>query len=381
MTERPRSVQVLPVIGMPEVAEGDDLADLIGGACSSGGITLETGDVVVVSSKVASKALGLRSTDRSAAVDASTVRVVAERVGVEGRTTRVVEALAGPVMAAGGVDASNTGKRGEVLLLPGDPDAVAADLLAGLVRGSGLAPGALAVVLSDTAGRPWRDGQVDFALGAAGLTVVDDLRGGVDADGRALAVTARAVADEIAAAADLVKGKTHAVPVAVVRGLGVAVGTVDEGARRLVRTGAADWFRVGHIEAVRAALGAEPGSARASEVGIRSVEPETLRATVDRAVRLAVQDASVAVVVARGGAQDGVTVQVGSADGYLIGRVVARLEAALWSEDLAVGPVTLGDGWALVPAIVPDPRDRRLETLYRVPREGVTSPREGSGMK
>ena len=176
--------------------------------------------MVVVSSKVASKALGLVASDRESAVAAATVRVVAERTMPDGRVTRVVESASGPVMAAAGVDASNTGGSDGVLLLPTDPDGVCASLLAALQRAFGVTR--LGVVLSDTSGRPWREGQVDFALGAAGLTVLDDLRGAVDADGRPLAVTARAIADEVAAAADLVKGKVDAVP-----------GGTGPGARRL----------------------------------------------------------------------------------------------------------------------------------------------------
>ena len=140
--------------------------------------------MLVVSSKVASKALGLVGTDREAAVAAATVRVVAERAMEGGRVTRVVESAAGPVMAAAGVDASNTGSSDGVLLLPEDPDGVCASLLQAWQRAFGLTR--LAVVLTDTSGRPWRVGQVDFALGAAGLRVLDDLRGEGDADGRAL---------------------------------------------------------------------------------------------------------------------------------------------------------------------------------------------------
>jgi coenzyme F420-0:L-glutamate ligase/coenzyme F420-1:gamma-L-glutamate ligase len=130
------------------------------------------------------------------------------------------------------------------------------------------------VVLSDTSGRPWRVGQTDFALGAYALHVTDDLRGGIDPDGRPLAVTTRAVADEIASAADLAKGKVHAVPVAVLRGLsGLVPEVADPSAARgrdLVRTGPDDWFGYGRIEAVRATLGIEPGTEAAKEVDIPS---------------------------------------------------------------------------------------------------------------
>src|SRR5665811_1191778 len=189
--------------------------------------------------------------------------------------TRIVETIAGPVMAAAGVDASNTADESIVLVLPGDPDAVAAEIRGGVTTGWQTLSGThlrLGVVLSDTAGRPWRIGQTDFALGAAGLQVVDDLRGSTDADGRLLWVTERCIADEIAAAADLVKGKATGVPVAHIRGLGHYVhhgqsepgqsepgrsepGESATGARDLVRTGLGDWFGYGAVEAVRAALG------------------------------------------------------------------------------------------------------------------------------
>ncbi len=253
----PGTVTVVPLTGMPEVGAGADLAAMLLGAMVRARITLEAGDCVVVSSKVVSKALGLVSErPRAEVVDSVTRRVVAERRGPAG-VTRIVEAVAGPVMAAGGVDASNTGPSGAVLLLPEDPDVEAARLRSQLVAAAGLGgAAALGVVLSDTAGRPWRAGQTDFALGAAGLAVLDDLRGAVDADGRPLAVTARALADEVAAAADLVKGKADGVPAAVVRGLPRRWFAADAaGAGDLVRTGAADWFSLGHVEAVRAATG------------------------------------------------------------------------------------------------------------------------------
>ncbi len=241
-------------------------------ALTASGVTLGAGDCLVVSSKVVSKALGLTWHGmREDAVAAGTVRVVAERRAADG-ITRVVESVAGPVMAAAGVDASNTGPSAPVLLLPDDPDAEAARLRAALLDRLEL-PSAtpLAVVLSDTAGRPWRDGLTDLALGSAGLAVLEDLRGATDHDGRPLAVTMRAVADEVAAAADLVKGKADGIPAALVRGLDAAWFSPDAaGARALVRVGPGDWFALGHVEAVRAALGVPAGSALSQEVGIRS---------------------------------------------------------------------------------------------------------------
>src|SRR3954470_5715562 len=178
MTRSPAPVVLTPLLGLPEVRPGDDLASLVLDAVSANGMALLDGDLLVVSSKVASKALGLTAPadDRARAVLSQARRVVAERDTPLG-VTRVVEAVAGPVMAAAGVDASNTGDLDGVLLLPTDPDGGWPSLLPELQAAFGVER--LAVVLSDTSGRPWRVGQVDFALGAAGIRVVDDLRGAV----------------------------------------------------------------------------------------------------------------------------------------------------------------------------------------------------------
>jgi coenzyme F420-0:L-glutamate ligase/coenzyme F420-1:gamma-L-glutamate ligase len=158
-----------------------------------------------------------------------------------------VENRLGLVMAAAGVDASNT-PEGTVLLLPLDPDASARALRAALRARFGITR--LGVVVTDTAGRAWRDGLVDVAIGAAGVAVVDDLRGGVDSHGRPLSVTVPAVADELASASELVRGKADGRPVAVVRGLGRYVVTDDgPGAHVLVRPSADDLFREGSAEA------------------------------------------------------------------------------------------------------------------------------------
>ncbi|MFM9607593.1 coenzyme F420-0:L-glutamate ligase [Streptomyces niveiscabiei] len=236
--------RVWAVEGLPEVQGGDDLAKLIAGAEPG----LADGDVVVVTSKIVSKAEGrvVAADDREAAIDAETVRVVARR-----GTLRIVENRQGLVMAAAGVDASNT-PAGTVLLLPEDPDASARAIRDGLRDALGVDVG---VVVSDTFGRPWRAGLTDVAIGAAGVRVLDDLRGGVDAYGNPLVATVVATADELAAAGDLVKGKASGRPVAVVRGLAHVVGSDgDEGARRMVRGAADDMFRLGTSEAVRLAV-------------------------------------------------------------------------------------------------------------------------------
>ncbi|WP_069386245.1 coenzyme F420-0:L-glutamate ligase [Cellulosimicrobium cellulans] len=239
--------------GLGEVRPGDDLAGLVGDLLAqdalAAGEPLAEGDVVVVTSKVVSKAEGrvVAAADREQAITDETVRVVATRERPGQPPLRIVENRLGLVMAAAGVDASNT-PEGTVLLLPVDPDASARALRAALRERFGV--DRLAVVVTDTMGRAWRDGLVDVAIGAAGIAVVDDLRGGVDAHGRPLSVTVTAVADEIAAASELVRGKADGRPVAVVRGLGRHV-TADDGpgARVLVRSSADDLFREGSAEA------------------------------------------------------------------------------------------------------------------------------------
>ncbi|WP_327015548.1 coenzyme F420-0:L-glutamate ligase [Cryobacterium sp. GrIS_2_6] len=211
-------MSIFALEGIPEVAAGDDLAGLIVAASGvAAGTRLRDGDILAVTSKIVSKAEGrLRAAaDREQAITDETVRVVATRA-YPGGVTRIVENRQGLVMAAAGVDASNT-PEGFVLLLPVDPDVSARALCAGLRARTGLR---LGVIITDTAGRPWREGQTDIAIGAAGLAVLDDLRGTTDAAGKLLNVTAPAVGDEIAGAADLVKGKASGNPVAVIRGLG-----------------------------------------------------------------------------------------------------------------------------------------------------------------
>ncbi|WKX70694.1 coenzyme F420-0:L-glutamate ligase [Streptomyces sp. XD-27] len=247
------SYRVWALPGMPEVRDGDDLAKLIAGAATAEGLPgLADGDVVIVTSKIVSKAEGriVEAEDREAAIDAETVRVVARR-----GTLRIVESRHGFVMAAAGVDASNTAA-GTVLLLPEDPDASARRIREGLREALGVDVG---VVVTDTFGRPWRKGLTDVAIGAAGVRVLDDLRGGTDAYGNPLHATVVATADELAAAGDLVKGKTAGLPVAVVRGLPQVMedgaGTWDgQGARALARGAAEDIFRLGTSEAVREAV-------------------------------------------------------------------------------------------------------------------------------
>lgn len=239
-------LEVWGVEGIPEIQAGDDLAALIQDAV---GASLEDGDILSITSKIVSKAEGrqVAATDREQAITEQTVRTVATREHARG-VTRIVENPQGLVMAAAGVDASNA-PEGIVLLLPEDPDGSALKLVSALRASTGKR---LGVILTDTLGRPWREGQTDAAIGAAGLRVVDDLRGSTDASGHLLEATIAAVADEIASAADLVKGKASGVPVAVIRGLGHLVGDLDlPGARALIRAADQDMFRLGSEEAWR----------------------------------------------------------------------------------------------------------------------------------
>lgn len=244
------TIEILPVTGLPEFRPGDDL----GAALSAAAPWLRDGDVVVVTSKVVSKCEGRlvpapeddeeRDRLRRKLVDDEAVRVLARK-----ERTLITENRLGLIQAAAGVDGSNVG-RTELALLPLDPDASAAALRAGLRERLGVT---VAVVITDTMGRAWRNGQIDAAVGTAGLAVLHNYSGAVDRHGNELVVTEVAVADEIAAAADLVKGKLTAMPVAVVRGLN----PVDDGstARQLVRAGTEDLFWLGTAEAIELGRG------------------------------------------------------------------------------------------------------------------------------
>jgi len=238
----------MPVTGIGEVEVGDDL-----GALFSGALRLEDGDILVVTSKVVSKAEGRVVTkERATAIADETARVLARRAG-----TSIVRTHHGFVMAAAGVDASNT-EPGTVILLPLDPDGSARALREGIASDEGPNVG---VVMSDTLGRARRNGQTDVAIGAAGIDVMQDYAGRPDGYGNLLSVTAPALADEIAGAADLVKGKLARAPAAVLRGLGhlvSATGDHGPGARDLIRGERHDMFGYGAREAVLQALQQDP---------------------------------------------------------------------------------------------------------------------------
>jgi coenzyme F420-0:L-glutamate ligase/coenzyme F420-1:gamma-L-glutamate ligase len=243
--------------GAPEVAAGDDVAAILVALLPADGPdAIQDGDIVMVTSKVVAKAEGrVRPGPREDAVAEETVRVVARR----GQTT-IARTRHGLTMAAAGVDGSNVAP-GHVVLLPVDPDASARAIRRRLTELTGHVVG---VVVTDTAGRAWREGQTDIAVGAAGVRVVEDFAGQEDGHGNPLVVTAPAVADELASAAELAQGKLGGRPFAVVRGradLVLPAGDDGPGAGALVRSDGADMFGFGSREAVLRALAADPGDA------------------------------------------------------------------------------------------------------------------------
>jgi coenzyme F420-0:L-glutamate ligase / coenzyme F420-1:gamma-L-glutamate ligase len=237
-------ITVRPVTGLGEVGPGDDLATLFASAAD-----LRDGDILVVTSKVVSKVEErVVAADKAEVLERETDRLVARR-----GSTAIVRTHQGLVMAAAGIDASNTAP-GTLVLLPSDPDASARRLREEIALDRGPNVG---VLVSDTSGRAWRMGQTDIAIGAAGVVALDDHAGRDDGYGNLLAVTAPAVADEITSAADLVTGKLSRSPAAVVRGLDGLVlqrGLHGPGARVLVRPETQDMFGLGSREAVLEAL-------------------------------------------------------------------------------------------------------------------------------
>jgi coenzyme F420-0:L-glutamate ligase/coenzyme F420-1:gamma-L-glutamate ligase len=252
-----RRVELVPIEGLPEVEEGDPLGELIARAVATGGDTLTDEAVLVVAQKVVSKAEG-RIVDLAGVDPGERAVELAARLGKDPRLVElilresvevvraerdvlIVEGRAGMISANAGIDASNVPGDERVTLLPEDPDASARRLRAEVRDASGAAPG---VVVADSFGRPWRLGQTDVAIGCAGLTPIDDWRGRRDGHGVELAATAIAVADELAAAADLVRAKDEGVPATIVRGLGRFVTPGDgPGAAALRRPKDEDLFR------------------------------------------------------------------------------------------------------------------------------------------
>jgi coenzyme F420-0:L-glutamate ligase / coenzyme F420-1:gamma-L-glutamate ligase len=250
-------LELVPVEGLPEVEPGDALGDLIARAFANGGGALADGDVVVVSQKIVSKAEG-RVVDLAEVDPGERAIELAGRLGKDPRVVElilresadvvraerdvlIVEGRSGWISANAGIDASNVPGEGRVTLLPEDADSSARRLRAELRDVAGAAP---AVVIADSFGRPWRIGQTDVAIGCAGLTPMDDWRGRRDGHGTELAATAIAVADEVAAAADLVRAKDEGVPVTILRGLDRFVTSDDgPGAGALRRPREDDLFR------------------------------------------------------------------------------------------------------------------------------------------
>lgn len=247
-------IQILPLHGIPEVRPGDDLVELILKASSENGPPIEDGDVVVVAQKAVSKAEGrlvaLSSVSPSpfAIAYAKTYdkdpRHVEVVLGESRRIVRmdhgvlIVETYEGLVCANAGVDASNVEGEEVLCLLPVDSDASAARLAGDIGRRTGKR---IAVIITDTFGRPWREGQTNVAIGVAGMAPLKDYTGQRDSYGYELRVTMLCTADEVASAAELVMGKVDRVPVALVRGLDYTPG--EGSARTIVRAAAQDLFR------------------------------------------------------------------------------------------------------------------------------------------
>lgn len=325
--------------GIGEVTPGTDLAETIATAAP----WLRDGDVLVVTSKIVSKAEGRlvsvptagpeRDAAREAVLRAETARPVARRGEI-----RIVATHHGFVMASAGIDASNVDPSA-LVLLPKDPDASARSLRQALRDRHGLR---VAVIISDTMGRPWRNGLTDVAIGVAGLDPIDDYRGRVDAYGNELQVTQVAVADELCAAAELVKGKTDGVPVAVVRGFRTDPTRDDgPGAAALVREASQDLFSLGTAEA--RAYGLRDAAALADAVAFRptTVDDHVITAAV---ASVTAANATFTVEVARGGDRDGPPVPAhathvvwcsATASPVGFGADVHRLRCALAAEGLA----------------------------------------------
>jgi coenzyme F420-0:L-glutamate ligase / coenzyme F420-1:gamma-L-glutamate ligase len=331
-------LQVMPVEGIGEVMPGTDLAAVIAAAAP----WLRDGDVLVVTSKIVSKAEGqlvdvpTAGADREAAradvLAAETARPVARR-----GHTQIVQTHHGFVMASAGIDASNV-DRSQLVLLPKDPDASARGLRSALRERFGLD---VAVIVSDTMGRPWRSGLTDVALGVAGVDAIRDYRGELDPYGNEMLVTQVAVVDELSAAGDLVKGKFDQVPVAVVRGFPIAASAPDgPGAAVLVRDAEHDLFSLGTAEA-RA-----DGLTRAATLSNGAFGPAEAADDVERALARALALVRVApsTLVEPAGAEAGPdhTVRAlrfrtpgAASDQITLGMDVHRLRCALAAEGLA----------------------------------------------
>ena len=282
------AVEFIGIEGLAEFVPGMSIVEALAEPLRTmrwpnGSRGIRAGDIVVVTSKIVSKTEGriVQADDREAAIDAEAVAELARREHPNG-TTRIVRTRHGLVLAAAGVDASNCAP-GSVLLLPHDPDGSARQLRAELQSTLGVAP--IGVIVSDTAGRAWRQGLVDIAIGAAGVEVLEDLRGSKDAQGQTLTSTTNAVADAAAAASELVRAKSAGIPVAVIRGLARHVRDTELGAADLIRPPSEDLFPVGAARSrAEGALAAVSGRRTVRDFTSAPVAQADLEAAVAAAI-------------------------------------------------------------------------------------------------
>ena len=249
-----RSISIFGIPGIPEIKPGDDLADILLVAMGDNGIRLEDGDILIVAQKIVSKAEG-RVYEKGTISVSPFAKQAADLRGVcphymelilreSRRIVRMVEGVLisqthhGFVMAGAGVDQSNAGGKDRLVALPHDPDRSASELRKSLREKTGKMT---AVIISDTFGRPWRNGQINQAIGLAGIRPIVDYRGKKDNNGREMKVTQIAVADELASAGELISGKTKRMPVVIVRGFEYQTGPGS--ARDLVREEDKDIFK------------------------------------------------------------------------------------------------------------------------------------------
>ncbi len=259
MTNRPNSITLIPIAGIPEIGVGDDLVKIVSDAATAGGLTIENSDVLVFAQKIVSKSEG-RIVDLNDVEPSNFARTLSTEVSKDPRlvevilseTTKIikmdqrkpekgrliVETRGGVISANAGVDASNVTGGDKVTLLPVDSDESARALARGFKERLGTE---IAIIITDTVGRPWRDGLVDIAIGCAGIKALKDYRGEKDSKGFELNATVMAIADEIASAAGLLMEKADSVPVVIVRGYEFEKG--GTGATELIRDPEEDLFR------------------------------------------------------------------------------------------------------------------------------------------